>query len=221
MCPLIYTSGERIAAAGGIGFVVLQLACQALIQIGGAEPAFTASAEQIVAFFSSRDTSLTPIGTFLSSLSVIALLFFLGSLWAPLSRHEESPSWLSHLAFGSGLVATAVTLSGGGWALAIFRMEEGLDPTMAQMLFDQGNFTFAQLWVPLAAMLLATGIVALRDGAFSKWFGWYSLVVSLVLLVSRAFWTAPGGIAFTGYMLFWLWLIIASILLNRRARGSN
>jgi len=119
------------------------------------------------------------------------------------------------------LVAAAVTLGGGGWALAIFRMEEGLDPVMAQMLFDQGNFTFAQLWVPLAAMLLATGIITLRDGAFSKWFGWYSLIVSLALLVSRAFWAAAGGAAFTGYVLFWLWLIIASILLIRGAKAVS
>jgi len=212
---------EQIAAAGGIGFVVLQLTSQALIQIGGAEPAFTASAKEIVDFFSDRDPSLAPIGSFLSSLSVIAILFFLGALWASLSRYEESPSWLSHLAFGSGLVAAAVTLGGGGWALAIFRMEEGLDPVMAQMLFDQGNFTFAQLWVPLAAMLLATGIITLRDGAFSKWFGWYSLIVSLALLVSRAFWAAAGGAAFTGYVLFWLWLIIASILLIRGAKAVS
>jgi hypothetical protein len=209
---------EQIAAAGGIGFVVLQLASQALIQIGGAEPSFTASAEEIVDFFSNRDPSLAPIGGFLSSLSVIALLFFLGALWASLSRYEESPSWLSLVALGSGLVAVAVTLGGGGWALAIFRMEDGLDAASARLLFDQGNFTFAQLWVPLATMLLATGIVALRDGAFSKWFGWYSLIVSLALLISRAFWAAPGGIAFTGYMLFWIWLIIASVLLIRRAK---
>lgn len=211
---------EQIAAAGGIGFVVLQLASQALIQIGGAEPAFTASAEEIVAFFNNRDPSLAPIGGFLSSLSVIALLFFLGALWASLSRYEDNPSWLSHLAFGSGLVAAAVTLGGGGWALAIFRMEEGLDPATATMLFDQGNFNFAQLWVPLAAMLLATGMVSLRDGAFNKWFGWYSLVVSLALLISRAFWAA-GGAAFMGYVLFWLWLIIASVLLIRRAKVAD
>ena len=209
---------EQIAAAGGIGFVVLQLTSQALTQIGGAEPAFTASAEEILDFFNNRDPSLAPIGGFLSSLSVIALLFFLGALWASLSRYEESPSWFSHIAFGSGLVATAVTLGGGGWALAIFRMEDGLDPATARLLFDQGNFAFAQLWVPLAVMLLATGIVALRDGAFSKWFGWYSLIVSLALLVSRAFWAAAGGAAFMGYVLFWLWLIIASILLIRRAK---
>jgi hypothetical protein len=39
-----------IVAGGGIAFVVLQLLGQALIQIGGAEPPFTASADEILAF---------------------------------------------------------------------------------------------------------------------------------------------------------------------------
>jgi len=124
---------------------------------------------------------------------------------------------MSLIALGSGLVAIAVTLGGGGWALAILRIEEGLDPASARLLFDQGNFAFAQLWVPLAGMLLAAGIVTLRDGAFSGWFGWFSLAVAFALLISRAFWSAPGGVAFIGYILFWLWLIVASIILIRRA----
>ena len=207
---------EQIGASGGIVFVVLQLVSQALIQIGGMEPAFTADADEILDFFLNRDSAMAPIGGFLATVSVIALLFFLGVLWAGLSRHEDSPAWMSNIAAGSGLVAVAVVLGGGGWVLAILRVEEGLDPASARLLFDQGNYTFAQLWVPLAGMLLAAGIVALRYGAFSRWFGWYSLVVALALLVSRAVWTA-GGIAFSGYVLFWVWLVIASIMLIRKA----
>ncbi|MGB3714834.1 MAG: DUF4386 family protein [Candidatus Promineifilaceae bacterium] len=170
-----------------------------------------------MSFFIARDPLLFRIGGFLSDLSTIAILFFIGALWAALSRREESPSWMSIVAFGSGIAAVAVTLGGGGWELALLRIDEGLDPATARLLFDQGNLTFAMLWIPLASMLLATGAVALRDGALPRWFGWFSLVVSIALLVSRAFWTAPSGLAFIGYMLFWLWLIIASILLIRRA----
>ena len=54
---------EQAAAAGGIGFVVLQLASQGLIQIGGAEPAFTASALR-----------LAPAGTSISFFSLTNLM---------------------------------------------------------------------------------------------------------------------------------------------------
>jgi hypothetical protein len=207
---------EQIGAAGGILFVILQLAGQALIQVGGAEPAFTAPAGEIMSFFMARDPMLARIGGFLSNLSAIAILFFLGTLWAALSRREESPSWMSMVVFGSGIAAVAVTLGGGGWELALLRIDEGLDPATARMLFDQGNLNFAVFWVPLASMLLATGVAVIRDGALPGWFGWFSLIASIALLVSRAFWTAPSGMAFIGYMLFWIWLIIASILLIRR-----
>ena len=127
---------EQIGAGGGIVFVVLQLAGQALIQVGGAEPAFTAPAQEILSFFMARDPLLARIGGFLSNLSTIAILFFVGALWAALSRREESPSWMSLVAFGSGVAAVAVTLGGGGWELALLRIEEGLDPATARLLFD-------------------------------------------------------------------------------------
>ncbi len=198
-------------------FVLLQLIGQGFIQIGGSEPAFTAPAEEILDFFIARDPQLFQLGGFLSSISSIALIGFLGVLWAVLSRHEEEPSWMSLIAFGSGLVAMAVTLGGGGWELAILRIDEGLDPATARLLFDQGNITFAMLWVPLAGMILATSVVTIRDGALPKWFGWYGAIVAVALLISRAFWTASGGLAFTGYLLFWIWLIIASVIMIRRA----
>jgi hypothetical protein len=53
---------EQIGAAGGIVFVVLQMASQALIQVGGSEPPFDATAETIVAFFMARNSQLFVVG---------------------------------------------------------------------------------------------------------------------------------------------------------------
>ena len=41
---------EQIGAAGGIIFVVMQMASQALMQVGGSEPPFNAPADTIAAF---------------------------------------------------------------------------------------------------------------------------------------------------------------------------
>ena len=70
----------QVGAAGGILFIVLQLIGQGLIQVGGSEPSFDASSQEIVEFFEARDTLLFSIGGYLSALSLIALLGFLGSL---------------------------------------------------------------------------------------------------------------------------------------------
>jgi hypothetical protein len=87
---------EQIGTAGGIVFVALQMASQALIQVGGAEPPFDAPADTIATFFMARDSQLFGLGDYLSSLSLIAFLWFLGSLWSALRRGEGEPAWLSH-----------------------------------------------------------------------------------------------------------------------------
>ncbi len=209
---------QQLAAAGGILFVVLQLTGQSLIQIGGAEPAFSAPAGEIVTFFENRSPQLFDLGGFLSALSAIAFIWFLGALWVALRGHEAEPAWMSLVAVGFGLVAVAgISAGGGGWELAVFRIEEGLTPEVARLLFDQGNFAFASYWVMLAGLLLATGVVALRDGALPRWLGWYSLAAAVLLLVARYFWALESMLIFMPYMLFWLWLIIVSVALIRRA----
>lgn len=211
---------EQIGAAGGIAYVVLQLVSQALIQVGGSEPPFNAPAAEIEAFFMNRNPQLAAIGGFFSVLSVIAFLWFLGVLWARLRRHEGELGWLSLVAFVSGVAGIATILGSGGWELAILRIDEGLEAETFRLLFDQGNLAFATFWVALAGMLLAAGVVTIRDGALPRWLGWYGLVVAVALLAARAVWFAASGAKFVPYLLFWVWLIAASIFLIRRARGA-
>ncbi len=196
----------QIGAAGGIVFVVLQMAAQALIQVGGAEPPFDAPA----------DTIAFALGDYLSTLSLIAFLWFLGSLWNTLRRAEGEPAWLSFVAAASGLMIVAAVSAGGGWALAVFRKDEGLDPQVARLLFDQGNFAFANAWAMLASLSLATGVVSIRTGALPRWLGWSGVLIAGGLLAARAVW-ASSGLVFVPFGLCYLWLIATSVVLIRRA----
>jgi hypothetical protein len=209
----------QIGATGGIVFVALQLVGQALIQVGGSEPPFDAPAGEIATFFMNRDLSLSMIGGYLSVLSVIAFFGFIGALWEALSHHEGEPSWLSLVAFACGVTGIATMLGGGGWELALLRIDEGMEHQVVRLLFDQGNFAFANLWVSLAGMLLATAVVAIRDGALPRWLGWFGLVLAMAFLLARAVWFTASGIKFMPYVLFWFWLIATSIALVRRARN--
>jgi hypothetical protein len=211
---------EQIGAAGGIVFVVLQMAAQALIQIGGAEPPFNATTETIVAFFMARNSQLFTTGEYLSTLSLIALLWFLGSLWSALRRAEGEPAWLSFVAAASGLMIVATISAGSGWALAVFRQAEGLDPQIARLLFDHGNFAFANAWVMLASLCLATGMVSIRTGALPRWLGWAGILIAVGLLTARAAW-ASSGLVFIPFGLCYLWLIAISIVLIRRASAGQ
>ena len=206
---------ERVGAAGGIAFVLLQIAAQALIQVGGAEPPFDAPAAAAAAFFATRDGGLFAAGDYLSTLSLVPFLWFLGRLWSALRRGEGEPAWLSLVAVASGLLFAAAA-GGGDWALAVFRREEGLDPQMARLLFDRGNLGFANAWVMLGSLCLATGVVAIRTRALPRWLGWAGVALAVGLLAARAGW-ASTGLAFVPYVLFWLWLLALSVVLLRHA----
>jgi len=211
---------EQIGAAGGIVFVVLQMAAQSLIQIGGAEPPFDARAQTIAAFFMARNSQLFALGDYLSTLSLIALLWFLGSLWSALRRAEGEPAWLSLVALASGLMIVATVSAGSGWALAVFRKNEGLDPQIARLLFDQGNFAFANAWAMLASLSLTTGMVIIRTNALPRWLGWAGVLIAGGLLAARAVW-ASSGLVFVPFGLCYLWLIAISIVLIRRASAGQ
>jgi hypothetical protein len=207
---------EQIATLGGIAFVLLEGIGQGFIQVGGMEPEFGAPAEEIVNFFLARNESLFNLGGYLSFLSFITLLWFLGALWSAIRdaelNHGGSPL-LSLVAAGSGVLAVS-TLTGGGWGIAVFRIRDGLDPQIAQILFDLGNLAFATSWMFFASMLLAVGVAALAYKFLPGWFGWSSIVIAVALLIARIVWTTQ--VAFIPWVLFWLWLVVASIVLFRR-----
>lgn len=208
---------EQVAAAGGIGFVVLEGLGQALVQVGGMEPEFGAPANEIFDYFLARNETLFNWGGYLTHLSFIALIWFLGALWLAMrsaEREKGDSALISLIAFGSGLLALA-PLTGGGWPVAVFRIGDGLDPELARTLFDLGNFAFATSWVFFGGMVLAAGVGALHYKVFSRWLGWFSIVLAILLLLARIIWTTQ--VAFVPWVLFWVWLIVVSVVLIRRA----
>lgn len=209
---------KKFGAVAAIAFPILQMVAQGLIQVGGAEPPFSAPAAEIVTFFQNRNPTLFAIGAYISILSLVAFLWFLGVLWDELRTVESGSGWLSLIAVGSGLVTASALSGSGGWPLAVFRIGEGLDPQIARLLFDQGNLNFANIWVSLGSMVLAVGLVVRGSDRFPKWLGWGSILLAIALLLARAVWTS--SIAFAPYVLFWVWMIALGIIFLRRP-GAN
>ena len=80
--------------------------------------------------------------------------------------------------------------------------------------------SFVITFLPLAVMLGATAIVALRTGVLPKWLGWGAAVVAFGLLGALAaaiVSPSPPGWVFLPMMLFALWIAATSIALIRRA----
>jgi hypothetical protein len=206
----------KILAAGGIIFIVLQLLAHGIfIQAGGMEPPFDAPSDDIFKFFQTRRDPLFFLGGNISVISFIVFIGFLASLYHTLKSAEGAPGVLAVTAFGCGVVWAAILAGGHAyWAMAYFRIENGLTPELAQILFDLGNFTFAISWVFMAGFILPTGIISLKSHVFSKWFSWFSIITAILLLLAIFFWTSP--FAFVPYILTYLWFIVSSIKLIKK-----
>lgn len=196
----------------GLASIVGVFGSQALVQVGGSEPSFDASADTILKFLEARHETLYAAGSFLGLIAVLALGWFLAGVSVVLREVEGRPPWRSAVALLSGIVAVALLMS-PGWDLAAFRVDDGIEPQLARYAFDMGNLGFASSWVALAGFLFATGWVFLATPQLPNWLGWPALVAALGFLLGRAFWTTQ--IWLIPYTLFWLWVVAVSIQLFR------
>ena len=211
------TMSVTTGIAGLAGFVLVAVS-QAFVQAGGGEPAFDAPGQEILSFFETRNDTLYPIGSFLGLIAVLALLWFFAGFWAVLRSAEGAPAWRSVVAVGSGL-AYAILVMRPGWDLAGFRADDGVDPQLARLAYDDGNLGFANAWLALASFLFAAGWIIISSRALPAWLGWVALVAAAGFLVGRAFWTSP--IWLIPYALYWLWTIVISVqLLRGRLRSE-
>jgi hypothetical protein len=195
----------------------MQIIAQLLISLPGdaSEPSFNGSTADIAAFFASRNDTLFKAGDYVSALSVIPLLCFLAVLSTRLRRAEGDPAWLSLVAFGSGLVVVAGIATGSNWEVAVLRQNDGVDPQIARLLFDQGNLTLANLWVMFAPLAASAGLVALRTAMLPRWLAWLGIVTAVALIAVRAVW-ADTDVWYIPFGFYYLWLAATSVVLVRQ-----
>jgi hypothetical protein len=211
---------DRIAPGFGVVFAVLFLLGFLLI---GDSPALDDPAEEIAAYYDDeRGKLLTVIVLF--GLSIVAFLWFLGSLVHTL-RVEANESRLAATVLGAGVVTTSMF---GGIVLMnaglTFQIAEDGDAGVVAALYDLGWVASTLIAYPLAALVFAAGIGAMRGRVLPQWFGWASAGGGLVLLASGTtfardgFW-APDGVynAYITPLVFLAWVVVVSLLLLLRS----
>ena len=147
------------------------------------------------------------VGLLLAPLIAFLLVFFGTGLRRRLER-DSGGSGHGSVAFGGALLAAG--------AFALVGMLEGAMTNAAHEGQQQAVYTLNQLhsydWLAwnaaFAAMLLATGLGALRNGMLPAWLGWATIVIGGSLLT-------PLG--FFGFILVPVWLIVVGLWLARSA----
>lgn len=169
------------------------------------------------------------VTTYRSELLAQSVLFVLSTGFllvfvAALRGHLGGRGLLADVAFGAGVVAAALQLAAQAAQVALgTAARAGLDPGPAALLYDLGLALFTVANLPVAALLAAVAVAALRAAAFPPWLGWLSAATAAVHLLPVAGVTVAAGplvqagwVAALGYALYALWLAAtASALLFR------
>jgi len=204
---------EKWAPVTGIAFVVLFLL---LFFLPVDEPPQNPTAEELTAFFEEEGRARPIREFFLAGLGAASLMWFSGSLRAHLRRVEGAPGRLSAVAFGSGMGAAVLLFVAGSLFLApastvVFAEEADrvlLDPSASQVAESAGFIAFTYALFAAAVMITASSLLAVRSGALPAWFGWVGFVVALALVFNVLY--------FFGFLVFLLWVLVASIILMMR-----
>jgi hypothetical protein len=203
-------SWERLAALGGLAFVVLYVAAFALgIEVG-------ASDREILDYYASIGHRAKEIvAFFLIAGAALALVVFATALRSLIARAEEERAMLAALAWAGGIACAVLVLAGNALsrATAFAAMDDKftLDPNTRRLFEDAGFLLFVS--GALAAILLVTAVslAALRYGLLPRWLGWAGFPAAALL---------PLAIGFVGFLVFIAWLLAVSAALAFRRLGT-
>lgn len=195
-------SWERLAALGGLAFVVLYVGAFALgIEVGDSD-------REILDYYGdSGNRAKEVVAFFLIAGAALSLAVFATALRSIIARSEQS-AMVASLAWAGGIACAALILAGNAVsrATAFAVMDKGfqLDPDTRDLFETAGFLLFVS--GALAAILLVVGVslAAVRHGVLPRWLGWAGFAVAALL---------PLAIGFVGFLVFLLWLLAASAAL--------
>jgi hypothetical protein len=211
---------ERWAPLSGIVFFGLTLST--LFLPPKAPPSAGDSAVKWAAFVQDHRSAYL-LSMCLSGLAVFAFLFYLGSLTTRLRALGEE--LLATVALGGGLVTVAVWyvwLSFEG--VLAWTSPSGLDPTVVKTLLASADFAFP---FPVAALVAATSIAALRSAIWPRWLAYVGVVGAVWVLVGgmsmarHGFFAPTSGARLTGWGFFFLWVLVGSVFLLRKPQQER
>jgi hypothetical protein len=202
---------SRITAAAGLTTLVLVLGTS--IANGYQSASFTSDTAQVMTFFRSLHDPLGSASSWLTSVGLVAMLWFALGLALLLRRYEGELPWRSAFLAGAGVVSV-VSGQIASWDAAVYRSRD-LDPAVARYAFDLGNLSFANGWVATGALAVCAGSLILSAGDLPRWLGWWAVVVGVAQVLARGFWT--NDLAFAPFALYWVWTgVTCALLLSGR-----
>jgi len=193
---------------------VLAVACSFVgIMVALNQPQDKDSNAKIVAYFHDHTHRVDGVvGFFVFLAGLVLLLAFLEALRERLLAAEGQPGRLSTLAFGAGVAslplwALSMLLANGASFAANESSSFRVDPNAFRLLADSAYFAWVAAAIVSSVVVWATSAVALQTAVLPRWYGRLGIIAGVVQLF---------GFFFFPFLVWWLWLIVTSILLIRR-----
>ena len=178
--------------------------------VGGEPPDADEPVQEIVDHYVDNDVEIW-ISALIGGLAAVSLVFFGAYLRKVFSAAEGPGGMLSPLM----LVGAAIMAVGAGIDMTILvalaEAAEDIDPAAVQALQALWDNDFVPIAIGIEVLFISVGLATVKYGVLPKWLGWFVLVLAVVGL------TPVGFIAFP---LGGLWVIVVSVLLAVRARGT-
>jgi hypothetical protein len=151
------------------------------------------------------------VGWLLSLLAVLCLLAFVAALRNRLNAAEGGVGRFASAAFAGGIVSfAALAASIALFVSTILTADDTgrfhADADLYRLTNDLGYEFWVLSGVSGALLVWSTMVVAFRNGLFPRWFGWFSAAAGVFALLA---------VFFVPMFVYWLWIVIVSILLVR------
>ena len=152
--------------------------------------------------------------SYIAGLAALALFLpFLAYLCSVLREAEGEHGWLAPAALAAGIAGITIKLASGAPEIAANHLANG---TVHNALQDIANVATVTSMYPLALLLAAVAVIALRTRVLPRWLGYGAAVTAAALAVNAGFINATIVPAF---LLFAVWTLAASAVLFVKARS--
>jgi hypothetical protein len=206
---------SRWAPLGGLAFVAMWVGAFAVLLVH--EPPMT-DADVISHYTDAGTQGRVQMAAFLIVLAGLCFLWFLTGLGERLARAEGRVGPHTALAFGAGLVSSALWIVAGVFWMGVgYTAQETpeftVDPDTARLVAEMAYLIWVFGTVVALLLVVATSLLGVRTGVVPRWLAWVGLLIAVAMLLTALF---------VGFFVFLVWVLITSIsLLTRRAQAAE
>jgi hypothetical protein len=189
----------------GVVFIVLGVIA---VVIGGEPPSADDDVQEIVDHYLDNKDAVE-VSAAIGTLAVAALIFFANYFRRVLAEAGEALMSATVLVGGS-IMAIGIAID-GTISIALAEAADDIEPASVQTLQALWDNDFLPIALGAFVFLISAGAAVIRTGVLPVWLGWVAIVLAVL---------GPTPIGFVSFLGGALWILVASVMLTMRARGT-